>query len=437
MTLAQANVSAGAVGIGDEIYALIERLYPICRSITGAGVRETLAIVGETVSLAISEVPTGTPVFDWTVPKEWTIRDAYVKDETGRRVIDFRAHNLHVVSYSAPVRTTVDLDELKRHLHSMSDRPRWIPYRTSYWKEDWGFCLAHDRLLDLRPGRYEVCVDADLADGSLTYGECLLPGRTTNEVLLFTHVCHPSLCNDNCSGIALATLLARELARRERRYSYRFVFAPGTIGSLTWLSRNEDTCTRIRHGLVLTGFGDPGPFTYKRSQRGDAAIDRIAEHVLTRPGRRADIVDFSPYGYDERQFCSPGFDLPLGRLSRQPYGSYPQYHTSADNLGFVSRTQLAEAFAVCLEIVDVIENDRRFVNTAPKGEPRLGKRGLFRPTGGTGVSRHEEAMLWILNQSNGDRSLLDIARRSNIDFAVIREASADLIACGLLVEAGS
>lgn len=430
-----APIEGSYKAVGDELMALIARLYPLPRSLTGPGVRATLAILSETIPLALSEVPSGTPVFDWEVPKEWTIRDAYIKDASGRRVVDYREHNLHVVGYSVPVNATLDLEELRPHLHSLPDRPDWIPYRTTYWKETWGFCLSHRTLESLKPGRYEVVIDSSLTDGALTYAECVLPGATTDEVLLFTHTCHPSLCNDNCSGMALATLVARTLAQRPRRYTYRFVFAPGTIGSLTWLSRNEDTVARVRYGLVLTGFGDPGPFTYKRSRRGNAPIDCIVEYLLQRTADpKADIVDFSPYGYDERQFCSPGFNLPMGRLSRTPYGCYPQYHTSADNLTFISKDQLADAYALLLRIVDVVEADRKLVNTCPKGEPRLGKRGLFRSTGGTGVSNHEEAMLWLLNQSDGTHSLLDIAARSGLDFTLIKSSADNLIACGLLVD---
>ncbi|MFZ1415186.1 MAG: DUF4910 domain-containing protein [Defluviicoccus sp.] len=432
---AAAPIEGSAEAVGDALMALIARLYPLPRSLTGPGVRATLAILGETIPLALSEVPSGTPVFDWEVPKEWTIRDAYIKDASGRRIVDYREHNLHVVGYSVPVRANLDLEELRPHLHTLPDRPDWIPYRTTYWKETWGFCLSHRTLESLKPGRYEVVIDSSLTDGALTYAECVLPGATTDEVLLFTHTCHPSLCNDNCSGMALATFVAQTLAQRPRRYTYRFVFAPGTIGSLTWLSRNEDTVARVRYGLVLTGFGDPGPFTYKRSRRGDAPIDRIVEYLLERTAEpKATIVDFSPYGYDERQFCSPGFDLPMGRLSRTPYGCYPQYHTSADNLAFVSKDQLADAWALLLRILDVVEADRKLVNTCPKGEPRLGKRGLFRSTGGTGVSNREEAMLWLLNQSDGEHSLLDIATRSGLDFTLIRSSADDLIECGLLVD---
>ena len=335
----------------EALYALVERLYPICRSITGEGVRQTLRILGEYVPLAIHEVSTGTPVFDWEVPKEWNIRDAYIKDASGRRVVDFNSSSLHVVSYSAPVRTTLSLDELKPHLHTLPDHPDWIPYRTSYWKEYWGFCLAHNVLLQMRDARYEVCIESTLQDGHLTYAEYLVPGKSEEEVLLFSHTCHPSMCNDNCSGLAVTTLLARRLGELSPRFSYRFVWAPGTIGSITWLSRNQDAVSRIRHGLVLTGFGDPGPFTYKRSRRGNAAIDRIVPHVILGHYPRARIDDFSVYGYDERQFCSPGFNLPVGRLTRTPYGEYPEYHTSADNLQFIAPERLGEALVILLQIV--------------------------------------------------------------------------------------
>ena len=350
----------------------MERLYPICRSITGEGVRQTLRILGEYVPLAVHEVPTGTPAFDWEVPREWNIRDAYIKDASGRRVVDFNSSSLHVVSYSTPVRATLSLEELEPHLRTLPDHPDWIPYRTSYWKEYWGFCLPHNDLLAMREPRYEVCIDSTLQDGHLTYAEYLVAGKSKEEVLLFSHTCHPSMCNDNCTGLAVTTFLARRLSELSPRYSYRFVWAPGTIGSITWLSRNRDAVSRIRHGLVLTGFGDPGPFTYKRSRRGNAAIDRIVPHVVGSHYPRARIDDFSVYGYDERQFCSPGFDLPVGRLTRTPYGEYPQYHTSADNLHFVAPERLGEALAILLQIVDAVESgDRRYVNTCPYGEPRL------------------------------------------------------------------
>jgi aminopeptidase-like protein len=423
---------------GEELYKLVAELYPICRSITGDGVRRTLEIVDREIGgLEVHEVPTGTQVLDWTVPREWNVRDAWVADAAGRRVIDFQASNLHLVGYSVPVRATMGLAELKEHLFTLPDQPDWVPWRTSYYAERWGFC-ASQRLVDGLPeGDYEVCVDTTLADGHLTYGEHLVEGRTDEEVLASCHVCHPSLANDNLSGIAVATRLARRLAEGGRpRYSYRFLFAPGTIGAITWLAGNEDRLGRVRHGLVLACVGDPGGFTYKRSRRGDAEIDRVVAHVLGRSGRPHQLVDFSPYGYDERQFCSPGFDLPVGSLSRTPYARYPEYHTSADDLDLVGPAQLQESLELCWEVVGVLEANRRHVNLSPKGEPQLGRRGLYGSIGGrSDAEERQMAMLWVLNQSDGTHSLLEVAERSGLPFALLAEVAATLEEAGLLSEA--
>jgi aminopeptidase-like protein len=422
---------------GEELYKLVAELYPICRSITGNGVRRTLETVDrELGGLEVSEVPTGTQVLDWTVPREWNVRDAWVANAAGERVIDFQASNLHLLGYSVPVRATMPLAELKRHLFTLPDHPDWVPWRTSYYAERWGFC-ASQRLVDsLADGDYEVCIDTTLADGHLTYGEHLVQGQTEEEVLVSCHVCHPSLANDNLSGIAVATGLARRLAEGRPRYSYRFLFAPGTIGSITWLARNEDRVGRIRHGLVLACVGDPGGFTYKRSRRGDAGIDRAVAHVLGRSGRPHRVVDFTPYGYDERQYCSPGFDLPVGCLSRTPYAAYPEYHTSADDLDLVGSAQLQESLEVCWEVVQVLEADRRYVNLSPKGEPQLGRRGLYGQIGGrSDAEERQMAMLWVLNQSDGRMSLLDVAERSGVPLALLAEVAAALEEAGLLAEA--
>jgi aminopeptidase-like protein len=421
---------------GEELYKLVAELYPICRSITGDGVRRTLEIVDrELGGLEIHEVPTGTQVLDWTVPREWNVRDAWVADPAGRRVIDFQDSNLHLVGYSVPVRATMGLAELKQHLFTLPDQPDWVPWRTSYYAERWGFC-ASQRLVDgLAEGDYEVCVDTTLADGHLTYGEHLVEGRTADEVLVSCHVCHPSLANDNLSGIAVATGLARRLAEARPRYSYRFLFAPGTIGAITWLARNQDRLGRVGHGLVLACVGDPGGFTYKRSRRGDAGIDRVVAHVLARSGRPHQVLDFEPYGYDERQFCSPGFDLPVGSLSRTPYARYPEYHTSADDLDLVGPAQLQESLELCWEIFQVLEGDRRYLNLSPKGEPQLGRRGLYGQIGGrSDAEERQMAMLWVLNQSDGDHSLLDVAERSGLPFALLAEVAATLEEAGLLRE---
>ncbi len=410
---------------------------PSCTRSAGASPEtasaETLSQIGERIPLTVHEVASGTPVFDWTVPMEWNIRDAYVMNAYGQRVVDFRDSNLHVVSYSTPVRARMQLEELKRHVFTIPDRPDWIPYRTSYYSPDWGFCMTQRQLESLGEGEYEVCIDSTLKNGSLSYGECYLPGQTDEEVLISCHVCHPSLCNDNLSGIAVATALARSLLSSARRYSYRFVFVPGTIGSITWLAANEARVPRIRHGLVLTGVGDAGGITYKKSRRGCAEIDRAVAHVLARANVRHCIVDFHPYGYDERQYCSPGFNLPVGCLMRTVHGTYPQYHTSADDLGFVHPEQLAESLAVCLSTFHALDNNRVYLNLNPKCEPQLGKRGLYRKTGGQVTSKSAEvALLWVLNLSDGTCSLLDIAERSGLAFEEIHRAAGALVEAGLL-----
>ncbi|ETK34324.1 peptidase M28 [Microbispora sp. ATCC PTA-5024] len=415
------------------MHALVRRLYPLCRSITGDGVRRTLEIVSESIPLEISEVPTGTQVLDWTIPKEWNIRDAYIKDASGARVVDFAASNLHVVGYSVPVSATMTLDELRPRLHTLPDQPDLVPYRTSYYAETWGFCLSENTLAGMGPGPYEVRVDSTLADGHLTYGEHVIPGGE-EEVLVSCHVCHPSLANDNLAGVAVAVRLARWLAgRKERRYTYRFVFAPGTIGAITWLARNRDRVDRVRHGVVLACAGDRGALTYKRSRRGDTEIDRVFAHVLR--DREHTLLDFSPYGYDERQYCSPGFDLAVGSLTRTPYGGYPEYHTSADDPDFVSPEAMEDTLDVCRQAVEILERNRAYVNLSPYGEPHLGRRGLYGSLGGRSDTKQAQmAMLWVLNLSDGLHTLLDISERSTLPFAAVAEAARALHDAGLVKE---
>jgi len=421
--------------IGEDMYRMIVELYPICRSITGNGFRQTMRRIQESIPISIQEIPSGTDVFDWTIPKEWNIQDAYVKGPSGKKVIDFQQHNLHIMQYSVPVRLKMPLQELKHHLYSLPDHPEWIPYRTSYYKENWGFCLSQKQLDSLEEGEYEVVIDASLEDGHLTYGEYRIQGESDEEVLLSCHCCHPSLCNDNLSGIALTSRLAEILRGLSLRYSYRFLFIPGAIGSITWLSKNEEVASRIKHGLVVTGVGDLGIFHYKKSRRGDAEIDRVVQYVLKHSGKSYHVRDFSPYGYDERQYCSPGFNLPVGSLTKSQHGSYPQYHTSADNLEFVSAEALAESFRVYLEVIHTLEGNRYYINLNPKCEVRLGKRGLYRTVGGElDQPLNELATLWVLNLSDGGYSLLDIAEKANIPFRVIHEVTEKLLSHGLLME---
>jgi aminopeptidase-like protein len=414
------------------MFELIEALYPICRSITGDGVRETLQVIGKHLPLEVVEVPTGTQVYDWTVPREWNIRDAAIIGPDGERVVDFRAHTLHVMSYSVPVSARMTLSKLRPHLYTLPEHPDWIPYRTSYYAERWGFCLSQNQLDALPDGEYEVFIDSTLEDGSLTYGECVLPGQEQREVLLTCHVCHPSLANDNLSGIAALTWLGRWLAQRDRRFTYRLLFIPGTIGSLTWLSRNEDVVGRIVHGLTIAGVGDPGQLTYKRSRHGDALIDRTVLTVLRDRGEPFAVQDFSPYGYDERQFGSPGFNLPVGCVMRTPHNTYSEYHTSADDLSFVSTDALAGTVTFMETVVDALEANRRYLNLSPKGEPQLGKRGLYPSIGGRTAQAEQMAMLWVLSGSDGSASLLDIAERSGIPVAALHAAATRLSNTDLL-----
>jgi aminopeptidase-like protein len=413
--------------------ALIEELFPICRSITGNGVRQTLETLRRFIPLEVNEVPSGIGVLDWTVPPEWNIRDAYILDPDGRRVVDFAANNLHIVQYSRPIDAMIPLGELRPHLHTLPDQPDWIPYRTSYYTENWGFCLTHRQLSSLADGPYRVVIDSDLGPGHLSYGELLIPGETDDTVLFSCHICHPSLANDNLSGIAVATMLACHLQTLRRRHSYRFLFIPGTIGSLTWLARNEDKVGRIVHGLVLSCLGDAGGMTYKQSRRGNAAIDRIVAHVLRNDEVPHRITPFVPYGYDERQYCSPGFDLPVGCLMRTPNGEYPEYHSSADNLSLLRPESLAHSLAVLRRIVAVIEGDAVCRSRNPKGEPQLGQRGLYETMGGQRAASYDQmALLWVLNLADGHHSLLDMAERAGVPFATIRAAADALVAAELL-----
>jgi aminopeptidase-like protein len=421
--------------IGRDMYALACELFPICRSLTGDGVRRTLDILRKHLPLSSIEVPSGTPVFDWVVPNEWNIRDAWIEDEYGKRVVDFTVNNLHVVSYSTPIRQRMTLAALKPYLHSLPGQPDLIPYRTTYYREDWGFCLSHRQLQRLPDGLYDVCIDSTLAPGHLTMGEWYLPGESQEEVLLSAHICHPSLANDNLSGLALAVALANRLQERRRRYSYRLLFIPGTIGSITWLALNESKTKNIKHGLVLTCVGDSGAPTYKRSRRGAAEIDRAATHVLRCAGAPHRIMDFFPYGYDERQYCSPGFDLAVGCFMRSQHGTFPEYHTSADDMSFIRPEHMADSFERVWEILEVLENNRVYLNTNPKCEPRLGKRGLYGALGGTRHGAFDElGLLWVLNLSDGRHDLLTIAERAGMRFSEVERAASALHACGLLEE---
>lgn len=417
--------------IGRALHDLVARLYPIRRSLTGDGVRATLAVVAEHIDLEVIEVPTGTPVLDWVVPDEWNLRSAAIRRLDGSPVADTSQTSLRVLGYSEPVRAEVTREELLARVHTDAVNPSAVPYRTAYHHRTWGFCLTEAERDALTDDRYRVEIDATLAPGSLTYGEAVLPGRTEDEVLLTTHICHPELANDNASGIAVLATAAARLGRHERRFTYRLLFLPGTMGALAWLDTNRDRTERIRHGVVLAGLGDAGPLTYQGSRAGRATVDRAAAHVVA--GRGGQVLPFVPWGYDERQFNAPGVALPVGRLSRTPHGTYPQYHTSDDDLSFVTPDALADSLEALEAILAVLEGDGRWRNLSPYGEPQLGRRGLYDAIGG----RRDQgdlklALLWVLNLSDGDHSLLDVAERSGLPFPVIARAAALLHDADLL-----
>jgi aminopeptidase-like protein len=426
------------VDLGRELHGWIRDLYPLNRSLTGPGVRATLDWLDSVLDgvPVRHEVATGTPVLDWTIPDEWTVREAWIAGPDGRRVVDFANHTLHLVGYSTPYRGHLSLDQLRPHLHSLPDEPDLIPYRTSYYGATWGFCLPHRQLEALPEGDYEVLIDADLGPGSLSYADLLIPGRSDQEILVSAHICHPSLANDNLSGLAVSVALARRLlAQDARALSYRFVWAPGTIGALTWLARNREETAKVRGGLVLACLGT-GDWHYKRSRPGDATVDRAVAHVLQHSGESFAVRDFIPWGYDERQYGSPGFNLAVGQFSATPHGEFAEYHTSADDPDLVDPERLGGAVQRLLETLEVLEGESRWRNLSPYGEPQLGRRGLYGSLGGSGGRDRELALLWVLNQSDGEASLLDIAERADIPFARVRWAAEELETAGLLERLG-
>lgn len=413
--------------LAERMFSLVGELFPICRSIAGPGLRQTLQRLGNEIPLQFTEVPSGTTVLDWTVPDEWECRDAYIKNQRGQRVVDFQAHNLHVVNYSRPIHAMVSRQELESHLHSLPAHPDWIPYRTSYYAPTWGFCVSQRQRETLTDQQYEVCIDSQLRAGSMTYAEFVLPGEVDHEVVFTAHACHPSLANDNLASIAVAVELARWLSQAPRRYTYRIVFAPGTIGAIAWLHQHRDTLAKIRYGLVLALLGRPGPLVYKKSRQQDAPLDRLACRLMAEGNQPSRIEDFSPYGYDERQYCSPGFNLPFGRLTREPQAAYAEYHTSADNLDLITVETMIGSWLFCQQLIQQIEATTFYRNLVPYGEPQLGRRGLYQQLGGEPHSQQVQlALLWCLNLGDGHHSAIDVAMKSGLELAVIETALSKL-----------
>lgn len=416
------------------LWSLSCELFPIHRTLMGRGVRETVERLQQEIPLKKVEVSSGSRWLDWEVPNEWEMERAWIEDSSGRRWVDTADSPLHLLAYSVPIEQSLSLSELRPHLHTLPDQPNWLPYRTLYYANDWGFALPHSLYEQMGEGEYRVVIRARHFPGSLTYGELFLPGASQEECLISTYLCHPSLANDNLSGIVVAARLAARLAQLpQRRLSYRFLFLPETIGAIAWLGAHRAEVSQIAHGLVATCLGDRGQFTYKRTRQGGALIDRVVEQLLAEKGAPYSIRDYSPMGSDERQYGSPGFNLPVGSLMRTPYGEYPEYHTSADDLSLLSAQALEESLRSYWEVCCRLETNQTLRNLSPYGEPQLGRRGLYDPVGGQTVQPEmRQALLWLLNLSDGNHDLLAIASRSNLPYRLIEEGARMLKARGLL-----
>jgi aminopeptidase-like protein len=420
-----------------KIEHYFDRLFPINRSLTGNGNRKTIEILSEIINLEIKEVPSGTVCYDWVVPPEWNVKEAWIKDSLGNIVVDFADNNLHLLGYSEPFSGKMQYETLKEHIYTLPEQPDLIPYLTSYYKRRWGFCMSHKNFEKLNQNdEYEVYIDSSLDEnGSMTIAEAIIKGNTEEEVLFSTYICHPSLANNELSGPLVSTFIYEKLKQvKNLKYTYRFVFVPETIGSIYYLSQNGEYFKKhLKAGFIITCVGDSGTFTYKKSRIGNALPDRVVELLLQQTEQNYTIADFFPSGSDERQYCSPGFNLPVGSLVRTMYGKYPEYHTSGDNKEFISFEAMEKTVNKYLEIIEIIEKNDKYVNTMPFCEPQLGKRGLY-PTLGSQKEMQSVvmAMMWILNLADGESDLIDISNRSKISLKELIPVVDMLIKNGLL-----
>lgn len=419
---------------GQFLYQLATELFPICRSITGDGVRETLGIIQQHIPLKIIEIPTGTKVFDWTIPQEWNIRDAYILDESGKKIIDFKKNNLHVISYSTPIDRTIPSAELQEHLYSLEEQPDAIPYITSYYKERWGFCITHNQRISLKEGTYHVFIDSELKEGSLTCGELIIPGALKQEILLSTYVCHPSMANNELSGPVVTTMLAKWLASEPRRYTYRIIFIPETIGSITYLSRNLDHMKQsMVAGFNVTCIGDERAYSFLPSRSGSTLADRVALNILKFKHPEFIGYSFLERGSDERQYCSPKVNLPVVSIMRSKYGTYPEYHTSLDNLDFVTPFGLQGGYAVLRDCLELLEKNRIYQATC-FGEPQLGRRGLYPSLGTKNLQQGVNSILDFLAYADGTNDLIEISNIIRVPVWQLYGIVEKLLATGVIVE---
>jgi len=441
--------------IGEDMMRLMHELFPICRSITGNGVRETLDIINEHISVKKVEIPSGKEVFDWTIPDEWNINDGYIIEPNGEKIVDFKKLNLHILNYSTPIEKIIELDDLKKHIFSDPNLPEVVPYVTSYYKKNWGFCMSQNQLDGLKEGKYKIKIDSVLEPGNLTFGEFYIKGKSEEEIIISTYICHPSMCNDNLSGVVLCTLLAKFFKNISLNYSIRFLFIPETIGAIAWLSLNEGNLSKIKHALNISDIGNKGKIIYKKSRRGNAQVDKIVRNILDDNHVSSKTIEFFPYGSDERQFCSPGINLPMGHLMREFYDitndgiQKSGYHTSGDNFSIISQESLEEAYKICIQIIfelnkiDVIKkekeddrninfpNEEYYYNLKPKCEPQLGKYKIYEEIGEQEIGgkydiRKKEmryAIFWVLNYSDGNYSLKEISEKSEIKMEIIKNVA--------------
>jgi aminopeptidase-like protein len=419
---------------GDGMYQLLETLFPICRSITGDGVRQSLDLLEEHIPLNRFEVPTGTQVFDWEVPEEWNIRDAYVLDQDGNKIIDFRENNLHVLGYSQPIDQVVELEELQQHLYSLPEQPEAIPFVTSYYERRWGFCLTHQQRQNLKPEKYRVFIDSELKQGYLTYGELILPGAVQQEIFLSTYICHPSMANNELSGPVVTTWLVKWLMSQPRRYTYRIVFIPETIGSITYLSRNLPVMKdRVIAGFNVTCVGDERAYSFMPTRYENTLADKVALKILSSKHPSFVKYSFMARGSDERQYCSPGVDLPVVGVMRSKYGEYPEYHTSLDNLKFATPQGLYDSYQTLRDCTELLERNRKYKSTNCC-EPQLGKRGLYTTLSTRASAGEARALLDILAYTDGTNDLIDISNHIGMPLETLYELIDKLVEHNLIEE---